>query len=92
MRGSVCVIIPSVGNSTELGVAIDGLLAQTYSDVSIVVVGPESDPGKDMADLKGVRFIDDMGSKTRADACNICLLYTSPSPRDRQKCRMPSSA
>ena len=23
---------------------------------------------------------------------NICLLYTSPSPRDRQKCRMPSSA
>ena len=24
--------------------------------------------------------------------CNICLLYTSPSPRDRQKARMPSSA
>ena len=22
----------------------------------------------------------------------VCLLYTSPSPRDRQKCRMPSSA
>ena len=22
----------------------------------------------------------------------FCLLYTSPSPRDRQKCRMPSSA
>ena len=29
--------------------------------------------------------------KTRAqDIC--CLLYTSPSPRDRQKSRMPSSA
>ena len=24
--------------------------------------------------------------------CKICLLYTSPSPRDRQKSRMPSSA
>ena len=24
--------------------------------------------------------------------CSICLLYTSPSPRDRQKSRMPSSA
>ena len=24
--------------------------------------------------------------------CGICLLYTSPSPRDRQKSRMPSSA
>ena len=24
--------------------------------------------------------------------CDPCLLYTSPSPRDRQKSRMPSSA
>ena len=23
---------------------------------------------------------------------NVCLLYTSPSPRDREKSRMPSSA
>ena len=27
----------------------------------------------------------------KSEAC-ICLLYTSPSPRDRQKSRMPSSA
>ena len=27
-----------------------------------------------------------------ADLDEICLLYTSPSPRDRQKSRMPSSA
>ena len=27
-----------------------------------------------------------------ANADNTCLLYTSPSPRDRQKSRMPSSA
>ena len=26
------------------------------------------------------------------DSFNACLLYTSPSPRDRQKSRMPSSA
>ena len=26
------------------------------------------------------------------DKRNSCLLYTSPSPRDRQKSRMPSSA
>ena len=26
------------------------------------------------------------------DMIYICLLYTSPSPRDRQKSRMPSSA
>ena len=27
-----------------------------------------------------------------ATVISICLLYTSPSPRDRQKSRMPSSA
>ena len=27
-----------------------------------------------------------------ADFCNTCLLYTSPSPRDRTRSRMPSSA
>ena len=26
------------------------------------------------------------------ESANTCLLYTSPSPRDRQKSRMPSSA
>ena len=26
------------------------------------------------------------------NTCRVCLLYTSPSPRDRQKSRMPSSA
>ena len=29
---------------------------------------------------------------TKAAGNYICLLYTSPSPRDRQKSRMPSSA
>ena len=29
---------------------------------------------------------------TRNETIGICLLYTSPSPRDRQKSRMPSSA
>ena len=31
-------------------------------------------------------------SKAIAQQLGICLLYTSPSPRDRQKSRMPSSA
>ena len=29
---------------------------------------------------------------TNTNQPSICLLYTSPSPRDRQKSRMPSSA
>mgnify|MGYP003324615432 CR=1 FL=1 len=37
-------------------------------------------------DLNGSELILDV------DADTSCLLYTSPSPRDRQKSRMPSSA
>ena len=32
------------------------------------------------------------GEKMRKAGAKGCLLYTSPSPRDRQKSRMPSSA
>ena len=35
-----------------------------------------------------LEFLDDWEERYRY----ICLLYTSPSPRDRQKSRMPSSA
>ena len=30
--------------------------------------------------------------QNEVDALHICLLYTSPSPRDRTRSRMPSSA
>ena len=33
-----------------------------------------------------------MINEAGGSAGNLCLLYTSPSPRDRQKSRMPSSA
>ena len=33
-----------------------------------------------------------LGTRLECAQCHDCLLYTSPSPRDRQKSRMPSSA
>ena len=33
-----------------------------------------------------------IGTQSADGVANLCLLYTSPSPRDRQKSRMPSSA
>ena len=33
-----------------------------------------------------------LGAEVTFVECDPCLLYTSPSPRDRQKSRMPSSA
>ena len=47
------------------------------------------------ADINEVRNAVNMAQKeiaTRYDFKKSCLLYTSPSPRDRQKSRMPSSA
>ena len=37
-------------------------------------------------------FMPTVGEDVAFGPYNICLLYTSPSPRDRQKSRMPSSA
>ena len=31
-------------------------------------------------------------TRLASNSASVCLLYTSPSPRDRQKSRMPSSA
>ena len=71
MARSVCVIVPTVGNHIELGIALDGLLSQTYPEVDVVVVGPERDEGRIVSESRGVRYIDDEGSVTRADACNV---------------------
>ena len=55
------------------------------SDEGIVLMVKNGVPG-DIVDIKTYR------KKKNYYLGNICLLYTSPSPRDRQKSRMPSSA
>ena len=49
---------------------------------------------KEIMDVMGLDLTDDSlkGTPKRVAKMYICLLYTSPSPRDRQKSRMPSSA
>ena len=39
-----------------------------------------------------VQYLADQSEMVTAFDYGTCLLYTSPSPRDRQKSRMPSSA
>src|SRR5678810_1122065 len=48
-------------------------------------------------DLKLAQVVEELGGAANGHGAElrvvtICLLYTSPSPRDRQKSRMPSSA
>ena len=45
---------------------------------------------REYEDAHGVRFATVM--RMRSDILFTCLLYTSPSPRDRTRSRMPSSA
>ena len=40
------MIIPTVRNSDELAITLDGLANQTYDDMEVVVVGPRDDKGK----------------------------------------------
>ena len=57
--------------------------------VALIVIGPERLPkvARTLGHLLGraQRYVNDVKS-------DICLLYTSPSPRDRTRSRMPSSA
>ncbi len=76
-KGSVCVLIPSVGNADELRIVLEGLKQQDHQGpVEVVVVGPGNDPGREVAEQNGARFIDDGGVRTRADACNIGIKQT----------------
>ena len=43
-------------------------------------------------DIPAEKLVNGLGLKKMATPDYDCLLYTSPSPRDRQKSRMPSSA
>ena len=45
-----------------------------------------------MLQPSGQKILDRLGILDSVTSQSACLLYTSPSPRDRQKSRMPSSA
>ena len=56
--------------------------------------GVPAGPGTWRVTWHGVRTVAtlELRQRVRSTRWKICLLYTSPSPRDRQKSRMPSSA
>ena len=48
--------------------------------------------GDEVAPGQLLVVLDQVEKKAKADNAKACLLYTSPSPRDRPLSRMPSSA
>ena len=68
-----------ISGSQGLNVTFDGPITdhELSDDCGVMIMGNE--PDKFWHDNKGAKL-------------NACLLYTSPSPRDKRQSRMPSSA
>ena len=63
------------------GYKVIGITLKLYDDTKETSSSKQCCAGQDIIDAKRV-----------ANKLNICLLYTSPSPRDLSTSRMPSSA
>ena len=88
-----------VGNPTGTNVTEGADYYKKKSCDAVIAFGGGSglDVGKAIAFMSGQKLplwdFEDVGDNwTKASSDNICLLYTSPSPRDGLLSRMPSSA
>ena len=65
-----------------------------YVDQKMILTGNLDNMSEKELESKLKQILDDHKSliDITPESPNTCLLYTSPSPRDRQKSRMPSSA
>ena len=75
--------VDRVGHGTH--VAHDVLQAAPDANIVAVKVMGDDGSGRPSDIIAGIKYVLDQNAQG-------CLLYTSPSPRDRQKSRMPSSA
>ena len=81
------ILVPS----RELAIQIEQVIRSMGSGFKINAVYGGRSMAKDKVELKHLPAIL-IGTPGRISDHFSCLLYTSPSPRDRQKSRMPSSA
>ena len=89
--GSIPLVIPHGYLLANGGLRISDLLL--LSNWSFVVPGTTSDPAHPGEPFLQVNSEDgDAGIAGTASEAVACLLYTSPSPRDVEESRMPSSA
>ena len=65
------------------GIAVDRVTGDVFMVIPDQGIWKSSDQGESFARADGGKI---------GGRCETCLLYTSPSPRDRQRSRMPSSA
>ena len=87
------------GGTQGLGAAIAKNFAENGAE-GIITIGRKEEKGKEVAkkiqEETGCKVIfvktDLPNVQECRNAVSVCLLYTSPSPRDKRQSRMPSSA
>ena len=90
---ALLVILVSVISISNSRVLIDNTrsLSQTYTDAMNLALNADRDLYQAHTAMLDLILATELGSGDTQQYMD-CLLYTSPSPRDRQKSRMPSSA
>ena len=87
---------PKCRNVAVAAEDVDALLQLAQAEqVHLTVVGPEAPLAAGLADRfadAGLRCFGPRKAAAQLESSKACLLYTSPSPRDRSLSRMPSSA
>ena len=73
-------ILPTMGGQTGLNVSLELAKRGILEKHSVEMIGANREA------------IDNAEDREKFDNCMNCLLYTSPSPRDLRRSRMPSSA
>ena len=75
---SIVVLIPTLQNADELAIVLDALSIQSWKGpLKVIAVGPRGDSAQRIVEQRGMRWIDDEGSRNRADACNVALRHIS---------------
>ena len=66
---------------------------KTTLSINLAVAAEKAGHTTILVDLDEQRSVDRWGNRRKEEThADTCLLYTSPSPRDRTRSRMPSSA
>ena len=97
----ISVIIPAYNAETTLRTAVESILSQQVPELEIIIVNDGSTDGTDRlchalaSEYPCIYVITQKNAgicAARNRGMEACLLYTSPSPRDKRQSRMPSSA
>ena len=71
---------------------LSGNCTEEEKEALFAYLASNEDAAKIFREMSAVWAVSSVPAFAKVEDANFCLLYTCPSPRDRQKSRMPSSA